>query len=66
MKLDPETPIIGFIVTIIMLLIATILSLIVIESNYLRFIIDFLLLIAGSFGSWNSIELYLRMKRVYK
>jgi len=76
-KLDPSTPLVGFIITTTLLFVVIVIdlgmssdSVVYLLSNFeisvKRVIIDSLLLVAGIIGSWNSFALYSRMKKVQK
>lgn len=65
-KLDPETPVFGFLIAMLSLIMAITGTVIGDNSRAERIFVDIALFIAGSFGTWNSISLYVRMKRVHK
>jgi len=69
-KLDPGTPVFGFLVAMIALIMA-ITGIIIGDHtsgrpNISRIFVDSTLFISGIAGAWNSITLYIRMKRVHK
>jgi len=65
-KLDPDTPAYGFTVAMLALIMAITGAIIGDDGRGERLFVDVALFIAGIAGSWNSISLYVRMKRVHK
>ncbi len=65
-KLDHNTPIAGFFGAMIALVMGVTGVIVGNNGNGERYFVDVALFVAGAFGSWNSIALYVRMKRVYK
>jgi len=65
-KLDPNTPVIGFWIAMLSFIMAITGLLIGNNGNAERIFVDIVLFTAGIFGTWNSISLYVRMKRVHK
>ncbi len=65
-KLDPNTPVLGFLASMLSLIMAITGKLIGNNGNPERIFVDVALFLAGIFGTWNSVSLYVRMKRVHK
>ncbi len=65
-RLDPKTPIIGFLLGMVALGVSITAIIVGDDGNGTRYFVDVALAIGGALGTWNSLALYIRMKRVYK
>ncbi len=65
-RLDPKTPIIGFLLALVALVVSITAIVVGDDGNGTRYFVGAALAVGGALGTWNSIALYIRMKRVYK
>ncbi len=65
-RLDPKTPVIGFLLAMVALVVSITAVVVGDEGNGTRYFVDAALAVGGALGTWNSLALYVRMKRVYK
>jgi len=66
MKLDPETPVFGFWIAMMGIVMAITGKAIGDNGTAEQVFVDVAMFVAGIAGAWNSISVYVRMKRVHK